>query len=38
MRKSRFTEQQLAHAVKQVELGVPVRLVCRKPGVSRNTF
>jgi len=38
MRKSKFTEQQIANAVKQVELGVPVQVVCRKLGVSRNTF
>jgi putative transposase len=38
MRKSKFTESQIAHAVKQVELGVPVQVVCRKLGISRNTF
>ncbi|HPJ20540.1 MAG: transposase [Planctomycetes bacterium] len=38
MRKSKFTEQQIAHVVQQVELGVPVQVVCRKMGISRNTF
>ena len=38
MRKSKFTDQQIAHAIKQAELGVPVQVVCRKLGVSRNTF
>ena len=38
MRKSKFTDQQIAHAIKQAELGVPVQVVCRKLGISRNTF
>lgn len=38
MRKSKFSEAQIASAVKQVELGLPVAEVCRKLGISSNTF
>ena len=38
MKKSRFTEQQIGHAVAQVEAGVPIQEVCRKLGISPNTF
>ena len=38
MRKSRFTEQQIAYALKQVEQGVSAAEVCRKMGVSEPTF
>jgi putative transposase len=38
VRKSRFTEEQMAWAIKQVELGTPVQDACRKLGVSRTTF
>lgn len=38
MRKSKFSEAQIASAVKQVELGLPVEEVCRKIGISPNTF
>jgi hypothetical protein len=34
MRKSRFTAEQAAHAVAQVEAGVPLEDVCRKMGHS----
>lgn len=33
-RKSMFTEEQIAYALKQTEAGVPVAEVCRKYGVS----
>lgn len=33
-----FTEEQIAFALKQSESGVPVAEVCRKMGVSENTF
>jgi putative transposase len=36
--KSRFTEQQIAFALKQAELGTPVEEVCRKIGFSDATF
>jgi putative transposase len=38
MRKSRFTEEQIAYAMRQVEAGVSVAELCRKMGVSEQTF
>ena len=38
MKKSRYTEEQIAFALKQAELGTPVSEVCRKLGVSEQTF
>lgn len=38
MKKSRYTEQQMAWVIKQVELGTPVQQACRKLGISRTTF
>lgn len=38
MKKSKFTEQQIAFALKQAELGTPVEEVCRKVGISDATF
>jgi putative transposase len=38
MRKSTFTEEQIVYALKQVELGVAMLDVCRKYGVSEQTF
>lgn len=38
MKKSKFTEQQITLALKQVELGIPVDEICRKYGVSKQTF
>lgn len=32
MKKSRYTEEQIAFALKQAELGTPVNEVCRKLG------
>jgi putative transposase len=37
MRQSRFTETEIIYAVKQVELGIPVREIARKYGVSDKT-
>jgi putative transposase len=38
MKKSRFTEEQIAFALKQQEVGTPVDEVCRKLGISDATF
>ena len=38
MRKSRYTEEQIAYALRQAELGTPVAKVVRKMGVSEQTF
>jgi putative transposase len=38
MRKARFTEEQISFAVRQAESGTPVVEVCRKIGVSEQTF
>lgn len=38
MKRSRYTEEQIAFALKQAELGTPVPEVCRKIGVSDATF
>ena len=38
MKKSRFTEEQIAFALKQVELGTRVPEICRKMGISDATF
>ncbi len=38
MRKSRRTEEQVAFALKQAELGTSVAEACRKMGVSEATF
>jgi putative transposase len=37
MMKSRYTEKQIAFALKQAELGTPVADVCRKLGISEQT-
>lgn len=38
MKRSKFTEQQIAFALKQAEMGIPVPEVCRKLGISDATF
>ena len=38
MKKSKFTDQQVALALQQAETGTPVEEVCRKMGVSQSTF
>lgn len=38
MRKSKFTEEQIAFALKQAELGISVEEVCREMGISDATF
>ncbi len=38
MKRSRYTEEQIAFALRQAEGGAPVGEVCRKMGISENTF
>ena len=38
MKKTRYTEEQIAYALRQAELGTPVAEVARKMGVSEQTF
>ena len=38
VKKSEFTEEQIAFALKQAELGTRVEEVCRKMGISDATF
>lgn len=38
MKKSKFTEEQIAFALKQAESGTTVEEVCRKMGISQATF
>jgi len=38
MKKSRFTEQQIAYALRQAESGVHVDEITRKMGVTHATF
>lgn len=38
MKRSRFSEEQVAYALRQVEAGGPVADVCRQLGVSEATF
>jgi transposase len=38
MRKTAFTAEQIAYALRQAESGMPVLEVCRKLGISEQTF
>ena len=38
MKRKRFTDQQIAFALRQVEGGVPAKEVCRKLQISEQTF
>jgi putative transposase len=38
MKRKRFTEEQIAFALRQAEAGTPVEEVCRKMGVSEPSF
>jgi putative transposase len=38
MKRSKFTERQIAFALKQAELATPVEEMCDKVGISDATF
>ena len=38
MKQSRFSEQQIAFILQQAEAGVAVEEVCRKAGISIQTY
>ncbi|SUG74865.1 transposase [Salmonella enterica] len=38
MKKTRYTEEQIAFALKQAETGARVGEVCRKMGIAEATF
>ena len=38
MKRAAFSEEQVAYALRQAEAGTPVVEVCRKLGVSEQTF
>jgi putative transposase len=38
MKKSRYTPEQVAFGLRQAESGTPVPEVCRKMGISEQTF
>lgn len=38
MKRKRFTEEQIAYALRQADSGKTVGEVCREVGVSQNTF
>lgn len=38
MKKSRFSDEQIAHALRQAQAGTPIAEIVRKLGVSEATF
>ena len=36
--KKRFSEEQIAFALRQAESGIPVGEICRKMGITEQTF
>jgi len=38
MKKSKFTEEQIAFALRQAESGTRVAEVCRKMGIAEQTY
>jgi putative transposase len=38
MRKSKFSDEQIAHALRQAEAGTPINEITRKLGISETTF
>ena len=37
-KRKRYTDEQIAYALRQAESGTPVTEICRKLGVSQQTF
>jgi len=38
MKKSKYTEEQIAYALKQAEMGTSIEEICRQFGISQATF
>jgi putative transposase len=38
MKRSSFTEEQIAHVLRQADAGVPVQELVRKVGITEQTF
>lgn len=38
MRPSRFTDDEMRHAIAQVDAGTPLVVMCRKLGITQTTF
>jgi len=38
MKRSRYSAEQIAFALRQAEMGTPVSEVCRKMGISEQTY
>ena len=38
MKRKRYTDEQIAYALRQAEAGTPVTEICRQMGVSQQTF
>jgi len=38
LKKSKFTEEQITYALRQAEAGTPVVEICRKMGVTEQSF
>ena len=38
MKKSRYSEEQIAFALRQADSGIPVADVCRQMGIAEATF
>jgi putative transposase len=38
MKRSKFTEERITYALRQVEAGTPATQVCRELGITEQTF